>query len=61
MQKEKNYKMYITDALKVIGENTAGGNKRSSLTKRWIEIVEPPKINKRSANEIINRFRKRFE
>lgn len=60
-QKEKVYKTYLTDALKVIAENTAGGNQRQTMTKRWIDLVEPPKIkDTRSADEIISDFKNRL-
>lgn len=60
-QKEKIYKTYLTDALKVIAENTAGGNKRSTMTKRWIDLVEPPMVKEtRSADDIISDFKNRL-
>jgi hypothetical protein len=52
-QHEKAYKMYITDALKIIAENTAKQVGGSYLTARYAEIIEPVKQETRTANEII--------
>lgn len=39
-QEEKAFRIYLTDALKVISENTAGGERRSAMSKRWIELMD---------------------
>lgn len=52
-QQEKAYKMYITDALKIIAENTAKQVGGSYLTARYAEMIEPKKEETRTANEII--------
>lgn len=66
-QEEKAYRVYITDALKVISENTAGGESTKMMSTRWIELMdfktdEPQDTE--SANEkadkIINDFKKRL-
>lgn len=60
-QQEKLYKMYLTDALKVIGENTAGVDHRSSMTKRWIDLAEPKMVKEtRKPEEIISDFKRRL-
>lgn len=60
-QKEKIYKIYVTDALKTISENTAGGQNRAAMTKRWIDLIEPKVITEtRSAEEIISDFKSRL-
>ena len=59
--KEKLYRMYLTDALKVIAENTNGGSSRSTMTKRWIDLVEQKAVKEtRSAEEIISDFKNRL-
>lgn len=40
-QEEKAYKIYVTDALKVIANNTAGGEARYMIQRRWVELLEP--------------------
>ena len=52
-QQEKAYKVYITDALRVITENTAKMNGGSYIQARYAEIIEPRKEEKRTANEVI--------
>lgn len=60
-QQEKLYRMYLTDALKVISENTAGGEHRSAMSKRWIDLAEPKKPEEtRNADEIISDFKRRL-
>lgn len=60
-QRKKAYNAYVTDVLKMIAENTAkmsGGN----YTKiRYLDIIDPPKEEKRSAGEIINSIRSKLE
>lgn len=51
-QKEFAYRVYVSDALKLIAENTekyAGG---SHLTKRWADIVKQKPADKRTGAEI---------
>lgn len=60
-QREKLYRVYLTDSLKVISENTAGGERRSAMSKRWIDIVDPPgPAETRSAEEIIGDLKRRL-
>ena len=44
--------MYVTDALKILGENTARYAGGSHLTKRWAELLNPAKPDHRSGAEI---------
>ena len=60
-QKEKAYKVYITDALKIIAENTAKANGGSYLTARYAELIEPKKEETRTAVEIINVLKEKLE
>ena len=52
-QRDEAYRIYITDSLKLITENTAhfveGGQ---YITKRWIEVVENKPTDNRSGEEI---------
>lgn len=57
------YRVYVTDCLKVIAENTAkigGGN---SLKSRYYDMVRPPEnvAPEKSADEIISDIQKRLE
>ena len=42
-QKDKAYRLYVTDALKIITENTAKANGGTYLTGRYAELIEPKK------------------
>ena len=52
-QHEKAYKCYVTDALRIITENTAKANGGRYLQARYAELIEPIKEEKRTANEIV--------
>ena len=52
-QHEKAYKSYVTDALRIITENTAKANGGRYLQARYAEMIEPLKEEKRTANEVI--------
>lgn len=44
--------MYVTDALKLLGENTAryaGGN---HMLQRWVDVISPKKQDTRTGAEI---------
>ena len=62
-REEKLYRIYVTDALKAIAENTmhyVGAGEMieygSSLNMRWIDVLEPPQIVKddRTCKEIVH-------
>lgn len=56
--KDRNRQIYITDALKLIAENTARMAKGQVLTKRYIELSEPPKRKKEeTAEDILQKVR----
>lgn len=51
-QREVAYRIYVTDALKALSENTshlAGG---SAMCIRYAEMIHPTKVDARSAKEI---------
>ena len=52
-QQEKAYKVYVTDALRIITENTAKANGGSYLQARYADMIEPRKEETRTANEVI--------
>lgn len=55
-QRQEIYKIYVSDALRIITENTAKFVGGGYIKKRYIEIVEPKnnKQDNRSAQEIID-------
>lgn len=51
-QKDAAYRIYVTDALRIVGENTAqyvGGN---YIKARYADIIEPKKQDNRTCEEI---------
>ena len=64
-QEERAYKIYVTDILKVICENTANAvNKGNYLTTRFYDIMEDMTSRKKkkeeTADEIKARIRKKI-
>ena len=55
MQKEKTYRIYVTDCLKTIAENVAKISGGSIMKSRYADIIQPvaKNENKKSAEEII--------
>lgn len=51
-QKEKAYQVYVTDALKVIAENTSRINGGAYMNARFLDIIEPH-IETRTSEEVI--------
>lgn len=52
-QHERLYKSYVTDALRIITENTAKASGGKYLQARYAELIEPIKEEKRTAEEVI--------
>lgn len=50
--KETAYRIYVTDALKTISENTAKYSGGSYLTKRYADIIKPGPVDSRTGEEI---------
>ena len=59
-QQEKMYKIYITDSLKMIAENTAKAHGGSYLNSRFIDIIEPGKEETRTAEEVIDDLKEKL-
>lgn len=67
LQEEKAYRVYVTDSLKVIAENTTGAEERHAMSKRWIDLVEVKADEKEEticaeekASDIINSMKERL-
>ena len=64
--RERLYKVYVTDMLKNILTNTAGGEERYRVEKRWIELAEKPTAEKKeekpeeTEEEVIARIRNKL-
>ena len=49
-RREEAYRIYITDAIKSVWR----------LNKRYLDIIDPPKEEKRTSEDIINHMRKKI-
>lgn len=49
-QEEEAYRIYVTDALKTITENTCRFNGGGTMSKRWYDLTKP--ADTRTAEEI---------
>ena len=45
--------MYVTDSLRIMGENTAKYAGGSYSQERWVDIVSPKKKDTRTGEEIV--------
>lgn len=54
------YQVYVTDALRLIGEHTAKYAGGSYLRARLADIINPPKEDTRTAGEIIEHMKKKL-
>lgn len=52
------YRVYVTDTLRIISENTAKYAGGSYATKRYAEIINPPKQSNLTAEQIIEQVAK---
>ena len=59
-QQEKAYKCYVTDALRLITENTAKANGGRYLQARYIEYIEPIKEETRTEEEVITSLKEKL-
>ncbi len=55
-ERDKAYRIYISDALRAIGENSARGGGKYYET-RFIDLIEPKAEEKRTAEEVIDQVR----
>lgn len=61
-QKERAFRTYVTDALKVIAENTARYAGGSTMTLRYVDIMEPKKETEEKTTEsVVSHLRKKLE
>lgn len=50
---EQVFRIYVSDSLKIIGENTAKMSGGNYLQVRYIEMITPKKVDTRTEEEII--------
>lgn len=67
ISEQKTLRIYITEALRIIGENTAKAVGGRSLTKSYIDIIEPKKEEKpketaeQAKKRLLDKFKQDFE
>ena len=59
-QEEKTFKVYVSDALRLISENTAKQVGGSYISARYCDIIEPKKQEERTAEEVITDIKEKL-
>ena len=57
--KDTAYRLYVTDSLKLIAENTANFAKGQYMKARYYDIITPKKQDTRTGDEIVEDIIKR--
>ena len=57
--KDTAYRVYITDCLKMISENTANISRGHYMKVRYYDIIHPAKVGNRTGDEIVEDIIKR--
>ena len=51
-QRDLAYRIYVTDCLRIVGENTAKISKGSYITAKFTDIINPKPVDNRNGEEI---------
>lgn len=57
--KTEAYRIYVTDALRVVAENTARFASGNYIKARYADMIEPKKQDNRTGDEIVSDIIKR--
>ena len=57
--KDTAYRVYVTDCLKLIAENTANISRGQYMESRYYDIIHPAKVDTRTGDEIVEDVIKR--
>ena len=60
-QKDMAYRFYVTDALRMVTENTAKYGKGSYIKTRFYDVMHPKPEEIRTSDEIIAHIREKLE
>lgn len=60
-QEELAYKIYVTDTLKLIAENTAKFGQGSYIKARYYDIIHPKPVDNRTEKEIVNHIKNKLK
>ena len=58
---EKAYRIYVTDCLKFISENTARQAGGTSFNKRYAELIDKKPVETRTSEEVIDSIRSKLQ
>jgi hypothetical protein len=58
---QKAYRIYVSDALKYVTENTSRSHGGTTLSRRYIDIIDKTPEDERTADEIISSIRKKLK
>jgi len=56
--REMTYRFYISEGIRVLTENSAHLYGGTTLTKSFLEVIKPQKEETRTADEIIDHFKR---
>ena len=57
--KDTAYRVYVTDCLKMIAENTANISRGQYMKARYYDIIHPANVDNRTGDEIVEDIIKR--
>lgn len=52
-QEDATYRVYVTDTLRLLSENTAKASGGARVTKRWWEVIHRPAPDSRTGAQIV--------
>lgn len=58
-QHAETYRVYVSDALRIISENTARFGGGTFVKQRYYDVINPPRADERSGDEIAEDIIKR--
>ena len=59
--KNRAYRIYVTDGIKIITENTARYFGGRHFEARFIDVIEPPPEETRTSDEIVENIREKIK
>lgn len=60
-KKEEAFRIYVTDALKVLANNTATHERAYTMTRRYAEIIQPERIEpSKTTADVVSGIRKKL-
>lgn len=54
---DKAYRVYVTDCLRLIGENVAPLNRGAYIKTRFLDVIDPKQVETRTPKQIIEHMK----